>query len=164
LIFLVSVTFVVIITPMPVALWPVSPLFVCLVLIMPMLLVAVVMAVADEFLTRRGSAEMIVVPTMLVKMKIGLWFVNYYFPAMVEVKIIIAGRQFMREGPVTAVEINELMVGHVVICLNVRNVIIFYVIVPSRSPGWLNTNVYRKIDLCACRIQEGRCCQDSSCK
>jgi hypothetical protein len=138
----VSVAFVVIFTPMPVALWLVSPLFVCLVLVMPMLLVAVVMAVADEFLARRVSAEMIIVPAVLIKMKIRLWLVDDYFPGMIEIEIIIAGRQFVRKGPMTAVEINELMVGYIVIRLNVRNVIIFHVIVPSGTPGWLDTNVY----------------------
>ena len=150
---LVSVAFVVIFTPMPVALWPVSPLFVCLVLVMPMLLVAILMVVADEFLARRVPTEMIVVPAVLVKMQIRLWLVDDYFPAMIEIKIIIAGRQFVREGPVAAIEINKLVVGYIVIRLNVRNVIIFHVVVTSGPPGWLNTNVYRKIDLRACSVQ-----------
>src|SRR5882757_2250255 len=99
-----------IIAPMPVAFLLVSPLFVCLVLIMPMLVVALVPTVADEFLARRVSAEMIVVPAVLVIMKIRLWVVDDYFPGMIEIEIIIAGRQFVRKGPMAAVEINELMV------------------------------------------------------
>jgi hypothetical protein len=120
--------------PMPVTFGSVSPLFVGFMLIMPMVPVSVIMAIPDEFLIRRLAAEMIESGAVLVEMQVGLRFIYHLFVAVIKIKITITGRQFTGKCPMPSVKVNELMVGYVIIRLNVRNIIIFYVVVPGRSP------------------------------
>jgi hypothetical protein len=143
-----------IVAPMPVAFGSVSPFFVRLVLIVPMVPVPLVTAVPDKLLARRLSPEMIVGPAVLVKMQVGLRLVHHLFMAMIQIKITVAGGQFMGKCPVSPVQVNELMIRNVIIGLDVGNIIIFHVIVSRGSPGWLYANVDRKMDLGLCAVQQ----------
>ena len=137
-----------IITPVSISLGPMTPLFIGFMLIMPMISVSFIMTVPDELLVRRLSAEMIKVPSVFVKTQISLWLIYHLFMTVIKIKIMITGRQLMRKRPVPPVKIDKLMIGHIIIGLYVRNIIIFHVIIPCRSPGRLRPNVYGKMNLC----------------
>jgi len=133
--------------PVSVAFRLVSPFFIGLVLIMPMVSVPVFMIIADELLSMRLAAEMVIIPAMFVKMQISLRFVDHYFVTMIQVIIAIVGRQFIGKCPVTVVQINKLVRRDIIIALNIRNIIIFHVVIAGGPPGRLCTNIYRNADL-----------------
>jgi len=143
---------------MSVTLGPVSPLFIGLMLIMPVVPVPVLTAVPDKHLTMRVSTEMVELLPMLVITQISLGLVDHFFMAVVKIKIAIAGRQLMGERPVTPVQVDELMVGHIIVSLNIRNIIILHVIVANRSPGRLLPDIdrYAYLRLCPAGQQRGR--------
>jgi hypothetical protein len=88
-----SVTIMVLVSPpMSVTFGFVSPFFVRLMLIVPMVPVPVVMAIPDELLAGRLSPEMIEVSAVFVKMQVWLGFVDHLFMAMIEIEIMVAGR------------------------------------------------------------------------
>ena len=80
---------------MPVPSAPVSPFFICFMLIMPMIAVAVFMVVADKFLAVPDTPEMIKRFSVFGIMKIGLWFIYYFFMTMVKIKAPVPGRQLV---------------------------------------------------------------------
>jgi len=152
-----SITIMMVITPMlfppmSVSFGSVTPLFISFMLIMPMIPVSLIMTVPDELLVRRLTAEMIKVPSVLVEMQISLWLIYHLFMTVIKIKIMITGRQLMRERPVPPVKIDKLMIGHIIIGLYVRNIIIFHMIISCRPPGRLRPNVYGKMNLCRCWI------------
>jgi hypothetical protein len=128
---------------MPVSFGSVPPFLIRLVLVMPVVPVAVLPAVPDKHLPMRISTKMIVCRAMLVKMKIWLRLIHHFFVTMVKIEIVIAGRKFMREGPVPPVQVDELMVRNIIVCLNVRDIIVFHVIISNRTPGWLLSDIDR---------------------
>ena len=128
---------------MPVTFGPVPPLLIGLVLIMPVVPVPVLMAVLYKHLPMRISAEMIISCAMLLKMQIRLRVIDHLFVTMVKIEIAIMRRELMREGPVSPVQIDELMVGNIIIRLNVRDIIVLHVIITDRPPGWLLSDVDR---------------------
>jgi len=128
---------------MPVPLRPVPPFFIRLVLIMPVVPVPVLTAVPDKHLTMRVPAEMIELRPVLIKTQISLRLVDHLFMAMVKIEIAVARRQIMREGPVTPVQVDELVVGNIVISLNIRNIIILHMIISNRTPGRLLPDIDR---------------------
>ena len=128
---------------MPVPFRPVPPLFIRLVLIMPVVPVPVLTAVPDKHLTMRVPAETIECRPVLIEMQISLRLVDHLFMAMVKIEIAVARRQIMREGPVTPVQVDELMVGNIVISLNIRNIIILHMIISNRTPGRLLPDIDR---------------------
>jgi hypothetical protein len=129
-----SVTILMVSPPMPVAFGPVPPLFVGFMLIMPVVPVPVIMTIPDEFLIRRLATEMIESAAVIVEMQVGLRVIYHLFVAVIKVKITITGRQIAGICPMSPVKVNKLMVGYIIIGLDVRNIIIFYVVVPGRSP------------------------------
>jgi hypothetical protein len=142
------VAFPMLISPMPVAFGPVPPFFPGFMLVVPMVPVSVIMTVPDKFLLRRLATEMVVVPAMLIIVQIRLRVIHHHFMTVIKIEIVITRRQFMRKCPMTPVKIDKLMVRYIVIGLDVRNVVIFYVIIPCRPPGRLGPDVYGKMDLC----------------
>jgi hypothetical protein len=157
------VIMMVVTTPMPVTFRPVTPFFIGFMLVMPMIPVSVIMTVPDELLIRRLSAEMIKVPSVFVETQISLWLIYHLFVTVIKVKIAITGRQLTGKCPMAPVKIDKLMIGYIIIGLYVRNIIIFYMIIPRRPPGRLRPNVYGKLNLCRCWIQQGRHCKKRSC-
>jgi hypothetical protein len=127
---------------------PVSPFFVGLMLVMVMPFIPFFLAFTDESLSMGVTAEVIVLPPVLVIMEIGLRLIHHDLPAMVQVEMRIGGRKSAGKGPVPpAVEIDEFMRGDIVITLDVGDIIIFHVIIPRRTPGRLIADVDGKMDL-----------------
>jgi len=124
-----------------------SPLLISLMLIMPVVPVPVLTAVPDKHLPMRISAEMIISRAMLLKMQIRLRLIKHLFVRMVKIEIAISGRELMREGPVTPAQIDELMVGNIIISLNIRDIIVLHVIISHRPPGRLLSDIDRQADL-----------------
>jgi hypothetical protein len=142
-----------VIIPVTIAFGPVAPFFVCLMLVVPVVLVSVLVVIPDEILAMIFPPEVIVVSAVVVEMQVRLGFVHHHFVGMVEIKIIVTWRQFMRKCPVPSVKINKLVGRHIIIGLYVRNIIIFHMIVSCWSPGRLFTDVDRKTDLCLRGVQ-----------
>ncbi len=89
--------------PLPVSFRAVTPFLIGLVLIMPVVLIPVLMAVPDKDLTMRVTPEMIVLCPVLIEMKIGLRLIHHDLVTMVQIEIVIAGRQLTRKAPVPAI-------------------------------------------------------------
>lgn len=125
-----------------------SPFFIGLMLIMVMPFVPIVMTVADELLPLRVTAEMIVLPPMLLEMQIRLRLIHHDLPTMVEIEMGIGRRKLAGKGPVsTAIEVNEFMGRDIIVALDIGNIIIFHVVVARRAPGRLVADVDGKMDL-----------------
>ena len=147
------IAFMVIFVPMMIAFGPVAPFFIRLMLVMPVVPVPFIMAIPDELLPAGSfSPEMVIIPAVLVKVQVRLGFIHHYFVGVIEIEIMITGGQLMRKGPMPSVEVNKLMVRYIVIRLNIRNIIIFHMIVTGWSPGRLNAEIDGKADLCVRRI------------
>jgi hypothetical protein len=151
-----------VITPMPVAFGPVPPLFVGFMLVVPVIPVSLVMTIPDELLARPLSAETIELPAVFVEMQVGLRFIHHLFVTVIKIKITVTGRQFTGICPMPPVKINKLMIRYVIISLDIRNIIIFHVVIPGWSPGRLRSDVYRNPDLRLCRIDQGSRCKNHS--
>jgi hypothetical protein len=63
----------------------VPPLFICFMLIVPMVLVPVVVAIANEFLVGGVSSEIAVCSTMFPVMQVSLRLVQYNLLGMVQI-------------------------------------------------------------------------------
>ena len=132
-----------------------APFFVCFVLVVPVLLVAIIVADANDFLLIVFAAEAVIIPAMLIVVQVGLRFVDDYLMSVVEIEVMIAAGQVVGEDPAAFPLIDELMVGNIVVSLDVGDVIVFDMIVACRAPGGLDTNVDGKLDLRLCRVGEG---------
>jgi hypothetical protein len=133
-------------------------------IVVPMLMIPVVVAVADEFLAVAFAPEMVVHPPVVSVVQVRPGFVDHYLMAMIEIEVAITRRQVVREDPAATVLINELMIGHIVVSLDVGNVIVVYVIIPGRTPGGLNADVDGNTDLCVGRVGEGDAAKDGACQ
>jgi hypothetical protein len=142
----------------------VAPFFVCFVLVVPVLLIAIVMADANDFLLVVFAAEAVVISAVVVVVQVWLRVVDDYLMAVVEIVIMIAGRQFPGEDPVAFALVDKLVVGYIIIALDVRDVVVFYVIIARGAPGGLDTNVDGKLDLRLCRVGESDTAANRACQ
>jgi len=55
----------------------------------------------------------------------------------------------------SSVQINELVGRYIIITLNIRNIIIFHVVITRRTPGRLCPDVHRNVELRLRGIQQG---------
>jgi len=126
-----------------------APAFVGFVLVVPVFLIAILPAAADEVLLIVFAAEVIVIPAVFVVVQVGLRLVDDYLMAVIDVEVPVAGRHFAGEDPAAFALIDELVIGDIIIALYVGNIIVFHVVIASGAPGWLNADVDGKMDLCA---------------
>jgi len=129
---------------------------------MPMIVVTIVMAAANDLLVIAFAAEMIVHPAMIRVVEVGPGFIDDYLVTVIEIEVAVAGRHVIGENPTTSVLINELVFGDVVVRLDVGNVIILDMIIAGGAPGGLDANVDGKLDLCTCRVGEGNAAKEGA--
>jgi hypothetical protein len=141
---------------MAVSFGAVAPFFIGFMLIVIMPLVPVIMVIPDKFLARRRATEMIVIPAVLIIMQIRLRLVHDDLMAMIKIEVVIAGRQLMRKRPMAPVQVDEFMRRNIIVRLDIGNIIIFHMIIPGRSPGWLVADVDGKLDLSLCRMRKSK--------
>ena len=142
----------------------VPPLFVRLMLVMPVFGIAIFMVCANEFLLIMLATEMIVIAAMFIIMQVRLRLVNDYLVTVIDVEIAVAGRHVAREYPPAFALIDKLMVGNIIITLHVGNIVIFDMVIPGGAPGRLNANVDGKMDLCLDWVGEGDAEEDGACQ
>ena len=141
-----------------------TPFFVGLVLVMPVLGVTIIMVAANELLLVVFAAEMVIVAAVFVVMQVRLRLVDHYFMAVIKVEIMIAGGQFMGKDPAAFALIHELVVRNIIVRLNIGNIVIFHMIVTCRAPRRLNTNVDGKLDLCLNGMGKSDADEDGACQ
>jgi hypothetical protein len=132
---------------MPVAVILVPPFLIGFLLVMPVVPVPVIVILPDERLSMGISAILFVSNLVLIVMKIRLRLVHHHFITVEQVESVVAGRQFIGKTPMPLIHVNELVRRDIIIAMNVRDVIIFHVIIAARAPGRLNADVNRNADL-----------------
>jgi hypothetical protein len=123
--------------------------------VMPVVMVPIVIAVADEFLVIAFAAEVVVHPAVVGVVEIRPGFIDDYLVTVVEIKIAIPGRQVAGKDPTAAILVDELMIRHIIIALDVRDVIIVYMVIAGGAPGGLTADVDGDFDLCGCGLGNG---------
>src|SRR5437868_5670538 len=119
--------------------WAMATIFVVIATtVVPVIMIAIVMAGADEFLAIAFAAEVVVHAAVIRIMQIGPRFVDDYLVTVIKIEVMIAGRQFVGEDPTVAALVDKLVVRDVVVRFNVGNVIVVDMIVAGRSPGGLS--------------------------
>jgi hypothetical protein len=66
--------------------------------------------------------------------QVRLGFIHDHFIAVIKVKSVIPGRQLGGKGPVPIAQINELVRRNIIVALDIRNIIIFHMIVSGGTP------------------------------
>src|SRR5579859_1895451 len=74
-------------------------------------------------------------------MQPGSWVVDHYFVSPVQVIAGAVCGQRGRENPLTAVEINELTLGDIIISFDVREIVVVDPVVTLRPPGRLSADI-----------------------
>jgi hypothetical protein len=131
----------------------VTKFFICFILIVPMVLVPVIIAFADEYLSIRPmSSEFGVFHSVFVIVQIRPGIIQYYFMAMIKIEIWISRRKVIRKYPATISQVNKLMARDKIITADIRDIIIIHMIVSDGSPGWLVVNIDANGYLRGCSI------------
>lgn len=142
----------------------VAPFFVCFMLVVPVFLIAVVVAAADEFLVVAFATEVVIIAAVLVEMQVRLRIVDDYLVTVIEIEVMVAGGQLAGEDPTAFTLVDELMIGDVVVRLDVRDVIVFDVIVTRGAPGGLNADVDGEMNLGLCGVGKDDANEDGACQ
>lgn len=115
----------------------------------PVVTVLFIAAVADDGLPAMplvtcifGSYSSLVTPWVLL--------VNYYFVAVVYIKITVTGRQCCCTHPGVILLIYVLMAGDIIIGINIWQIVIFNVVISGGPPIWLTTDVQIKVKFNLC--------------
>jgi hypothetical protein len=133
-------------------------------IVAPMIVIPVVVAVADEFLAVAFAAELGIHSSVIGVMEIGPRFVDHHFVTVIKVEVAVTRGQVVREDPTAAALINELMVGHIVVGLDVRDVVIVDMVVTRRTPGGLTADVDGNTDLSMGGVGEGDAAKNGACQ
>ena len=129
----------------------VPPLLVCFMLVMPVVPVAIFLAVADKLLSIRSMPTVLVIfCPVLFMMKIGLRFGTDNLVRMEKIETAVCGWQFSGKYPVVILEVDEAVTGDIIIAPDVGDVIVIYMIVTGRSPGGLVLDIDLDTDLRFC--------------
>ena len=141
---------------MVVAAGTVAPFFVGFVLVVPVFLVAAIVAGADKFLPIAFAAEMVVHFAMFVEVQVRLGLVDDYLMTVIEIEVPVTGGQVAGEDPAAFALMDELMIGYIVVRLDVGDIIIIDMIIAGGPPGWLDADVDGEMDLGLRRVAKGR--------
>lgn len=138
---------------------PVAAVIIVIIVVMvPVAAVTVVAAVPDKVLTIVPATVPAITIAVVTGIQVWPWFIDHHLVAPVQVIVIMPG-QGGSKHPVTfiTIEIDKLPAGNIVVGINVREVVVFGIVVANRAPKRLTTyvqiNIYADLGLsCWCIV------------
>lgn len=102
------------------------------------------------------AAIAVILAPVIIGSQIRSRLVYHHFVSIVKIEVAVHGRQVRRIPPIETIEINKLVIQHVVINVDIGQVIKLSVIIAVRSPLRLGANIdiYANTHLRICFLQK----------
>ena len=78
-----------------------------------------------------------------VDLCVHVWrpLIYHYLMSIIQVVFAIPRGEVCRSSPLSPIQVDKLMLGHVVVCIYVRQVVIFDMVIPYRTPDGLGADI-----------------------
>src|SRR6185312_11314403 len=97
------------------------------------------MIVANSQLIMLGFELCVLISVRIIEVRFV--FIDNYLMRCIEIEIVITGRQYRRSDPVFFCSIYVLTLWHIVVHINIGQVIIINMVVTYRSPNGLHADI-----------------------